>query len=99
MSGDDTPSRVALRSGAFDRWHAKASELVLRREKTRRPSVGGHPDELACVEAADGALTLYVPMPDGAELSMRRAARMAVATCATNEPKRPKRPLTAPRYP
>lgn len=70
MSGDDTLSRVALSRAAVDRWHTKARELAHedRKNGVRRPS--DIPDELARVEA-DGALTIYVPMPDGAELSMR----------------------------
>ena len=70
MSGDDTLSRVALSRSAFDRWHTKASELAreARKHGVRRPA--DIPDELTRVEA-DGALTLYVPMPDGTELSMR----------------------------
>ena len=70
MSGDDTLSRVALSHSAVKRWHAKAGELAreARKHGVRRPA--DIPDELARVEA-DGALTLYVPMPDGTELSMR----------------------------
>lgn len=70
MSGDDTLSRVALSRAAVDRWHTKVSDLAheARKHGVRRPA--DIPDELARVEA-DGALTLYVPMPDGAELSMR----------------------------
>ncbi len=70
MSGDDTLSRVALSHSAVMRWHERASDLAreARSRGARKPA--DIPDELARVEA-DGALTLYVPMPDGTELSMR----------------------------
>jgi len=70
MSGDDTLSRVALSHSAVKRWHAKAGELAREVRKHGVRALADIPDELARVEA-DGALTLYVPMPDGAELSMR----------------------------
>lgn len=67
---EDTLSRVVLSLAAVNRWHAKARELAqeARNHGVRTPA--DIPDELARVET-DGALTLYVPMPDGAELSMR----------------------------
>jgi hypothetical protein len=68
--GDDTLSRVALSHSAVKRWHERAGDLAreARKHGVRQPT--NTPDELARIEA-DGALTLYVPMPDGAELSMR----------------------------
>ena len=74
MSGDDTLSRVALSHSAVKRWHAKAGELAREARKHGVRTPADIADELARVEA-DGALTLYVPMPDGAELSMRVAPR------------------------
>lgn len=70
MSGDATLSRVALSHSAVKRWHELAGNLAreARKHGARKPA--DIPDVLARVEA-DGALTIYVPMPDGAELSMR----------------------------
>ena len=70
MTDDDTLSRVALAATAVERWHAAARRLVIEAQThgVRRPA--DIPDELARVEP-DGALTIYVPMPDGAEVSMR----------------------------
>lgn len=70
MSGDDTLSRVVLSHSAVKRWRARASELAREARKHGVRTPADIPDELARVEA-DGVLTLYVPMPDGTELSMR----------------------------
>lgn len=70
MSGDDTLSRVALSHSAVKRWHERASELACEARKHGVSRAADIPNELARVET-DGALTIYVLMPDGAELSMR----------------------------
>lgn len=56
-----------------ERWsqQARAQASTLRSHGVAHAS---HiPDEMARVEA-DGSLTLYVPLPDGTEISMRVAA-------------------------
>ena len=70
MNGADTLSRVSIAATAVQRWHAAARRLVIEAQThgVRRPA--DIPDELARVEP-DGALTIYVQLPDGAEVSMR----------------------------
>lgn len=70
MSGDDTLSRVVLSHSAVERWNERAGDLAREAKKHGVRNPADIHDELARVEA-DGALTLYVPTPDGTELSMR----------------------------
>lgn len=67
---EDTLSRVALSASAIARWRARAQAFLAEAAAhgVRGPSDVG--DEMARIEA-DGSLTIYLPLPDGAEVSMR----------------------------
>lgn len=66
----DTLSRTLINQSAVDRWNAMAPALLKQAQQHGCKTPSDIPDELARVEP-DGTLTLYVVMPDGAELTMR----------------------------
>lgn len=69
-TNEDTLSRVALAPSAVQRWQ-DVSRSFLREARMHGVShFSDIPDELARVEE-DGALTIYIILPDGVELSMR----------------------------
>lgn len=70
MSNEDTLSRVLLSKEAHERWLREAVKMAAQVANRGILSVSDIPDEMARVEK-DGSLTIYVPMPDGTELSMR----------------------------
>lgn len=66
----DTLSRIGLAPAAIARWGTRAQEIAREAREHGISSPEDVPDELAR-EEADGSLTIYITMPDGAELSMR----------------------------
>lgn len=70
LSADDTLSRVVLAPNIAVRWQRKAVEFLndAVAHGVYNPADVG--DEMARVEP-DGSLSIYLPLPDGSELSTR----------------------------
>lgn len=65
-------SRVALAERFLQRWITLVPQLVPEALKRGVRCAGDVPDECARIED-DGSLTVFVPMPDGSELSAKAA--------------------------